>query len=101
MDGPNNDAEIEENRRLKVTDEEVLQELKEFQSHIHQVSISSRFYGWISLFILLIVGLTLVYCSDFVSNDHNEGIKTDTKKKILFLFFWSGVYSDKDYDTYA
>lgn len=65
------------------------------------MSIRSRYYGWISLFILLIVGLTLIYCSDFVSNENDEDVRTDTKRKILFLFFWSGVYSDTDYNSYA
>ena len=52
-------------RRLKVTDQEVLDEIKAFNEQIHKVSLKSRNIAWVSLMVLVIVGLFLIYVSSF------------------------------------
>lgn len=91
-------------RRLNVMDDEVIKELDSFHKEIHQVSLRSRYFAWISLMILLIVGLGLVYISSFANlyeSDIASPFEESTRQKLLFFFFWGGVYSDLDYDTYA
>jgi hypothetical protein len=89
-----------------VTDEEVTKEFDRFHGEIHQVSLKSRHFAWYSMMILLIVGLGLIYVSSFAhlhetSSSSTSPFSEDTRKRLLFLFFWGGVYSDYDYGTYA
>lgn len=48
-----------------MTDEEVFEEMATFQENIHKVSLRSRYCAWISMMILLIIGLLCVYISFF------------------------------------
>ena len=56
--------------------------------------------------ILLIIGLTLTYVSSF-ANDYAEKdnstspFSDDTRERLIFLFFWGGVYSDSSHGEYA
>ena len=80
--------------------------MKEFDSKIHQVSLKSRYFAWYSLFILLIIGLLLVYVSSFADlydteTESESPFSDSTKQRLLFLFFWTGVYSNSDYEDYA
>ena len=53
------------NRRIKVTDKEVIEEFDEFVNEIHKVTLRSRHFSWLCLMILLIIGLALIYISSF------------------------------------
>ena len=53
--------------------------------------------------IMLIIGLALVYISSFAhlyEPGSDNPFSDSVKQQILFLFFWGGVYSDLDYQTY-
>ena len=82
-----------------MTDNEVMYELNEFSQEIHKVTLKSRYISWYCFMILLIVGLALVYISSFAhlyddSEESTSPFSDITKKRIIFLFFWAGVYSD-------
>jgi len=56
--------------------------------------------------ILLVVGLGLTYISSFAhlyveESGGTSPFSDNEKQRILFLFFWAGVYSDIDYEPYA
>jgi hypothetical protein len=54
------------------------------------------------MMILLIVGLALIYISSF-SNLYSSSVTPFndlTKQRLVFLFFWGGVYSDYDNGSY-
>ena len=61
------------------------------------------------MMILLIVGLCLVYVSSFADlyedtidpEETPSPFSESTRQHMLFLFFWAGVFSDTDYETYA
>lgn len=96
--------EMSSSRRLNVMDTEVIKEIENFHKEIHQVSVRSRYFAWTSLMILLIVGLGLTYMSSFAHlyEDTTESpFEEATRQKLLFFFFWGGVYSDFDYGTYT
>ena len=59
------ETEKKANRILEVTDEEVMSEFDIFNEKIHKVSLKSRYFAWIFLMIMLIIGLALVYVSSF------------------------------------
>jgi len=99
------ETERHENRRLKVTDEEVLAEFSSFNAQIHKVSLKSRYFAWYSLMILVIVGLGLVYITSFAHLYENSDVVTPfsehTKQRMMFFFFWAGTYSDDRDASYA
>ena len=87
-----------------MTDLEVIKEFDRFHGEIHQVSLKSRHFAWFSMMILLIVGLGLIYVSSFAhlyESTTTSPFSESTRQRIMFLFFWGGVYSDFDYGTYA
>ena len=54
--------------------------------------------------ILNIIGLALIYISSFAhlyDSSSSTSFSEDTKERLTFLFFWTGVYSDNTFDTYA
>ena len=60
------------------------------------------------MMILLIIGLALVYFSSFAdlyeestSSEEPSPFSESTRQHMLFLFFWAGVFSDLDYETYS
>lgn len=59
------------------------------------------------MMILLILGLTLTYISSFANvyadeDDSGESpFKEETRLKLIFLFFWGGVYNNSEDESYA
>ena len=83
---------------------EVIEEFGEFGSEIHKVTLKSRYFSWLCLMILNIIGLALIYISSFAhlyDSSSSTSFSEDTKERLTFLFFWAGVYSDNTFVTYA
>lgn len=59
------EKEGKNNHILKVTDKEVLEEYQDFCDEIHRVTLQSRYFAWLSMMILLIIGLAMIYISSF------------------------------------
>ena len=52
----------------------------------------------------MVAAFTMLYISSFANLfDPHQGtdhMETETKRKLVFIFFWSGTYSDAQYESY-
>lgn len=86
--------------RLILTNEEVLSILERYKREIPKVILKPRYKLWLSYCVLTIMALLLIYISTFAhlydTSGQESPLSEKTKQKIVFLFFWTGVYSDND-----
>ena len=98
-------SELLDVKRLIITDEEAIEEYGKFKRQIHKVIMKTRYFYWVVLMVLLSMALTLSYISSFekylFGDDSQKLIMSEeTRKNLVFLFFWGGFYCDHDKMTY-
>ena len=86
--------------RLILTNEEVLSIFAQYKREIPKVILKPRYTLWLSYCVLTIMALLLIYISSFAhlydTSEQESPLSEKTKQKIVFLFFWMGVYADND-----
>ena len=51
--------------RLRITDQQAVDELEHFKTEIHRITKANRYSVWVMQFIILLLAVTLIYLSTF------------------------------------
>jgi hypothetical protein len=88
-------------KRFTISDEDCLNQLRLYEKHSKQISVSSRTVFWHSYFLVSVVAFILMYLSIFIiadyyyiTTDETVYLFTDesTRNFLVFVSFWAGVY---------
>lgn len=93
-------AKKKKNKRLRITDEEALEELKRYEDEINLVTCEARKFYWIPQFTILVLALFLIYISVFIATPPTKNstvtlVPQSNQKRIIFLFFFGGFYQSQ------
>lgn len=87
-------------KRLRITDEEAIEELKIYNKEIYLVTVAARQKYWVPQFTILVLALVMIYFSIFINTPAVEGSTTTLVPvqyagEVLFLFYFGGFYQDQ------
>ena len=87
--------------RLRITDEEAVEEHRIFKKEIGLMMLRTRYFYWVVLMILLCFALTLSYVSTFEGVLESQAVEKTaslSRQKAVFLLFWAGCFCDDKND---
>lgn len=85
----------EMNKRVKVTDDDAIKELKTFMGKTDNVTVQIRHCFWVTQFITMIIAITLIYLFSF-GFDWQLDLQTENTKRVIFAAYLGGIYTTID-----